>query len=142
MTFKLLGATAGLLLLIQITDGITKNEIVIRQVCGKTETESLILRNYRVFIKYWVSFLNVVIFLMQCWYLTCRCVHTLTPRGNRTAESGIYFKIFEKTQYLMNTLYLSTLHILLSRLNDRAALSSISQTRSSFQFSFISYFYY
>ena len=35
------------------------------------------------------------------------CTHTRTPRGNRERpESGIYFKIFEKTQYLMNTLYL------------------------------------
>ena len=35
------------------------------------------------------------------------CVHTLTTRGNREwPESRIYFKIFEKTQYLMNTLYL------------------------------------
>ena len=28
--------------------------------------------------------------------LTCHCVHTLTPRGNREMpESGIYFKIYE-----------------------------------------------
>ena len=45
--------------------------------------------------------------LLQRWCLTCHCVHTLTPRGNRErTESGIYFKIFEKTQYLMNTLYI------------------------------------
>ena len=38
----------------------------------------------------------------------CHCVHTLTPRGNRERpEFGIYFKIFEKIQYLMNTLYQS-----------------------------------
>ena len=35
--------------------------------------------------------------LLRCWKLTCHCVNTLT-------ESGIYFKIFEKTQYLMSTL--------------------------------------
>ena len=30
----------------------------------------------------------------------------MTPRGNRKRpESGIHFKILEKTQYLMNTLY-------------------------------------
>ena len=44
--------------------------------------------------------------LLQCWCLTCQCIRTLTPRGNRKRpESGIYFKIFEKTQYLMNNLY-------------------------------------
>ena len=33
-------------------------------------------------------------------------VHKLTPRENRERpESEIYSKIFEKTQYLMNTLY-------------------------------------
>ena len=33
--------------------------------------------------------------------------HTLTPRKNRERpESGIFFKIFENTQYLMNTLYI------------------------------------
>ena len=50
--------------------------------------------NYRVFIKCCVFPLNAVIFL-----------NSLTPRGNRErSESGICFKIFEKTQYLMNTL--------------------------------------
>ena len=35
------------------------------------------------------------------------CTYTLTPRGNRERpESGIYFNIFEKTQLLMNTLYM------------------------------------
>ena len=35
-------------------------------------------------------------------------VHTLTPRENRgRSESGIFLKILEKTQYLMNTLYLN-----------------------------------
>ena len=43
----------------------------------------------------------------------CRCsagvwpvIHSLTPRGNpERPESGIYLKIFEKTQNLMNNLY-------------------------------------
>ena len=36
--------------------------------------------------------------LLQRWCLTCRCVHSLTPRGNRERpESGIYFKIFKNT---------------------------------------------
>ena len=45
--------------------------------------------------------------LLQRWCSTCLvCVHTLTLRGSRERlESGKYFKIFEKTQYLMNTLY-------------------------------------
>ena len=43
--------------------------------------------------------------LLQRW--CCHCVHTLTPRGNR-----IYFKIFEITQYLMNTLYF-TIHLVI-----------------------------
>ena len=48
--------------------------------------------------------------LLQRWCLTCHCVHTLTPRGNRERpESGIYFNIFEKTQYLINTLYLTAI---------------------------------
>ena len=35
------------------------------------------------------------------------CTHTLTLRRNRERpESGTYFKIFEITQYLMNTLYI------------------------------------
>ena len=57
---------------------------------------------YRVFIKYCVFPQNVVIFLLQRWRLTCHCVHSLKLRGNRERpESGIYFKILEKTQYLM-----------------------------------------
>ena len=47
--------------------------------------------------------LNIVFFL-EMW--PGHCVHSLTPRGHRERpESGIYFKIFEITQYLMNTLY-------------------------------------
>ena len=39
--------------------------------------------------------------------MTCHCVHTLSPRGNRERpEFGIFFKIFEITQYLINTLYI------------------------------------
>ena len=63
--------------------------------------------------------LNIVFFLKLMWYfwtltviccsagvLPAICVHTLTPRGNRARpDSGIYFKIFEKTKYLMNTQY-------------------------------------
>ena len=50
--------------------------------------------------------------LLQRWCLTCYCVHTLTTRGNRERpESGIYNEIFEKTQYLMNTLYLPGEHV-------------------------------
>ena len=67
---------------------------------------------YRVLLKYCVFFLQILWFfwtlpvMLQCWWcLTCHCVHTLTPRGNRERpESGIYFKIFKKTQYFMNTL--------------------------------------
>ena len=40
-------------------------------------------------------------------YLPGVCTHTDTPVGNREMpESGICLKISEKTQYLMNTLYL------------------------------------
>ena len=65
---------------------------------------------YRVFIKYCVFPWNVVIFLNSA-SSTAAIVFdlplTLTPRGNRERpESGIYFKIFEKTQYLTNILYI------------------------------------
>ena len=70
-----------------------------------------ILCSYRVFIKYCffpkiLWFLWTLLVLLQCWCLICHGVHTLTPRGNRERpESRIYFKIFEKTTYFMNTLY-------------------------------------
>ena len=65
-----------------------------------------------MFIKYCGFPKNVVIFLNSAssaatllFDLPLR--HPLTTRGNRERpESGIYFKIFEKTQYLMNILYL------------------------------------
>ena len=45
--------------------------------------------------------------LLQRRCLTCHCVHSLTPRANRARpESRIHLKIFKKTQYLINTLYL------------------------------------
>ena len=74
---------------------------------------SVYMYMYRVFIKYSVFPWNVVIFLNSASsaaapaFELCHCVHTLTPRENREwPESGIYFKIFEKTQYFMNTLYI------------------------------------
>ena len=71
--------------------------------------------SYRVFIKYCVFFLKILWFfltlpvLLQRWCYTCPvCVHTLTLRENRERpESGIYFKINENTQYLMNILQLT-----------------------------------
>ena len=69
-------------------------------------------------IWYTGCWLNIVLFLKMLWFFwtlqvllqrwcsTCHCVHTLTPRGNpERPESGIYLKIFEKTQNLMNNLY-------------------------------------
>ena len=42
-------------------------------------------------------FVTLQVLLLQRLCLTCHCVHTLTPRGNRERpESGIYFKFFEK----------------------------------------------
>ena len=42
--------------------------------------------------------------LLQRWFSTCLvCVHTLTPRENRVRN---IFKNSEKTQYLMNILYI------------------------------------
>ena len=56
-------------------------------------------------------FWTLQVLLLQCWCLTCHCVHSLTPRGNRERpESAIYLKILEKKQYLMNNLY-QTSHI-------------------------------
>ena len=50
---------------------------------------------YRVFINYVFSLKICVV-----------CVHTLTPRENRERpESGIFYNLLEKKQYLMNTLY-------------------------------------
>ena len=46
--------------------------------------------------------------LLQRWFSTCLVsVHKLTPRENRErSESGNILKSSEKTQYLMNTLYI------------------------------------
>ena len=74
--------------------------------------------------------------MLQCWCLTCHCVHTLTPRGNRDrSESGIYLKIFEKTQYLMNTLYLLVINISLSTIDGHqlCPLSDNNQRQESLQ---------
>ena len=56
-------------------------------------------------------FLNILWFfwtlpvLLQRWFSTCLvCVHTLTPKEYRVQN---IFKNSEKTQYLMNTLYLN-----------------------------------
>ena len=56
----------------------------------------------RVFVKC-CGFLKMLWFLwtlqvlLQRGCLTCYCVHSRTPKGNRERpESGIYFKIFEK----------------------------------------------
>ena len=52
-----------------------------------------------------VFFLKYYDFSELCKFC-CHCVHTLTTRENlERPESGIYFKILDKTQYLMNTLY-------------------------------------
>ena len=75
------------------------------------------LRSYRVFIKYCVFSLKCCDFSELCfwcsadvWPAIVSSVYTLTPRGNRVrSETGKYFKIFEKTQYLINTLYLTAL---------------------------------
>ena len=52
--------------------------------------------------------------LCKFCFWSCHCEHSLTPpTGNRERrESGIYLKIFEKTQYSMNTLYLYDMIIL------------------------------
>ena len=64
--------------------------------------------NRKAFSAYTGCSLNIVCFL-QRWCLTCHCVHSLTPRGNRERpESGIYFQIFVKTRYLMISLYKSS----------------------------------
>ena len=49
----------------------------------------------------------MLVFFLQGWWLTCHCVHTLTRRvkPREARDRKIYFKIFEKTQYIMNTLY-------------------------------------
>ena len=68
---------------------------------------------YRVFFKYCVFFPKILWFfwtlpvLLQRWCSSCLvCVHTLTLRANRERpESGIFWNLRKKTQYLMNTLY-------------------------------------
>ena len=59
--------------------------------------------NIVFFLKMLWFFLTLPV-LLQCRCLTCHCVHTLTtPRGNREwPESGIYFKIFEKSAGLLD----------------------------------------
>ena len=77
---------------------------------------------YRLFIKYCVFPQNVVIFLISASSAAVLvfdlplCTHTLTPRGNHERpEPRIYFKIFEKSPDLMNTLYMQMFeHIFLS----------------------------
>ena len=71
------------------------------------------IRRYRVFINYCVFPYNFGIFLNSAssaaalvLYLPGVCTHTDTERNRERPESGIYFKIFEITQYLMNTLYM------------------------------------
>ena len=56
-----------------------------------------------------VIFLNSAIVLLQRWSSTCHLWSPMyTPRKNREGpESGIYFEIFKKTQYLMNFLYVT-----------------------------------
>ena len=67
---------------------------------------------YRMFFKNFVISLKFRNFsvLLQRWLSTCLvCVHTLTPRENRERpKSGIFLILWEKTQYLMNTLYVNT----------------------------------
>ena len=73
----------------------------------------VLLASYRVFIKYFVFPKKVVIFLNSAIYAAALvfdlplCTHTDNEGKPEKPESGIYFKIFEKTQYLINNLYLS-----------------------------------
>ena len=66
---------------------------------------------YRVFIRYCVFSWKFCYFSELCQYccsagvLPSWCVYTHWHREK--TESGKYIKIFEKTQYLMNTLYLA-----------------------------------
>ena len=53
-------------------------------------------------------FWTLQVLLQRWWCLTWHCVHTDTKgKPRERPESDIYFKIFEKTQYLMNTLYMT-----------------------------------
>ena len=61
---------------------------------------------YRVFIKMLWFFWTLPV-LPQCWCSTClECVHTDTEGKQRKARIRNILKSSEKTQYLMNTLYL------------------------------------
>ena len=52
--------------------------------------------NIEFFLKMFWFFWTLSV-LLQCWCLTCPCVHTVTPMENRERPaSGIYIKIFEK----------------------------------------------
>ena len=64
------------------------------------------------FLKFFWFFWTLPV-LLQRWFSTCLVrVHTLIPRENRERlESEMYFKIFQKTQYLMNTLYVRTMSV-------------------------------
>ena len=73
--------------------------------------------------------------LLQRWFASCLvCVHTLTPRQNR--ESSEYLKIFEKTQYLMNTLYYQPLAWNTSKLS-WLSINMIVNTSVAFSFSLL-----
>ena len=70
-------------------------------------------KTYRVFIEYCVFFLKILLFfwtlpvLLQRWFLPVWCVYTHWHRGKtEKGHSSEYLKIFEKTQYLVNTLYI------------------------------------
>ena len=53
--------------------------------------------NIVFFLKMLWFFLTLQVLLLQRWCLTCHCVHTLTPRGNRERpEYEIYFKSSKK----------------------------------------------
>ena len=69
---------------------------------------------YRVFIKYCVFSINLEIFLSSVssaaalvYYLPGVCSHTDTEGKQRNARVRNILKSSEKTQYLMNTLYIT-----------------------------------
>ena len=70
--------------------------------CWKMQFKELII----VFsLKFW-NFSELSSAAALVFYLPGLCTHTLTPRENRERpESGIFYNLQKKTQYLMNTLY-------------------------------------
>ena len=82
---------------------------------GWTEGHKAKGKRYRVFIKYCVFSLKFCDFSELCQFccsagvLPAWCVYTHWHRGKtEKGQSPEYFKIWEKTQYLMNTLYVNT----------------------------------